>query len=168
MKFPMNLNYDGKGMNVQCSPIWGQVNINNDLVNDAEKFEGWSSEFNLLGLLLYKYSTNINNPPRWLWYIRFINSLKIIIKFYDLIFVWLMLSYQNVINLWIWKSSQHKYSKLYVLLYVSYISLIICLFNILLWRLEGDVNTLRPKQMAAIFQTTFSKGFSWVKMFEFR
>ena len=29
-------------------------------------------------------------------------------------------------------------------------------------------NTLRPRQMAAIFQTTFSKGFSWMKIFEFR
>ena len=29
-------------------------------------------------------------------------------------------------------------------------------------------NTLRPWQMAAIFQTTFSNAFSWMKMIEFR
>ena len=31
-----------------------------------------------------------------------------------------------------------------------------------------DVNTLRPRQMDAISQTTFSSAFSWMKMFEFR
>ena len=30
------------------------------------------------------------------------------------------------------------------------------------------INTLRPRQMAAIFQTTLSNGFSWIKMYEFR
>ena len=30
------------------------------------------------------------------------------------------------------------------------------------------LNTLRPRQMAAIFQMTFSNAFSWMKMFEFR
>ena len=30
------------------------------------------------------------------------------------------------------------------------------------------INTLRPRQMDAISQTTFSKAFSWIKMFEFR
>ena len=30
------------------------------------------------------------------------------------------------------------------------------------------INTLRPRQMAAIFQTTFWNVFSWMKMFEFR
>ena len=34
------------------------------------------------------------------------------------------------------------------------------------WR--QSVNTLRPRQMAAIFQTTFSNAFSWMKMYEFR
>ena len=29
-------------------------------------------------------------------------------------------------------------------------------------------NPLRPRQMAAIFQTTFSNAFSWMKMYEFR
>ena len=29
------------------------------------------------------------------------------------------------------------------------------------------VNTLRPRQMDAIWQTTFSSAFSWMKMFEF-
>ena len=29
-------------------------------------------------------------------------------------------------------------------------------------------NTLRPRQMDAISQTTFSKAFSWMQMFEFR
>ena len=29
-------------------------------------------------------------------------------------------------------------------------------------------NTLRPKQMAAIFRTAFSDGFSWMKMYLFR
>ena len=32
----------------------------------------------------------------------------------------------------------------------------------------GMVNTLRPRQMDAISQTTFSNAFSWMKMFEFR
>ena len=30
------------------------------------------------------------------------------------------------------------------------------------------INTLRPRQMDAISQTTFSNAFSWMKMFEFR
>ena len=30
------------------------------------------------------------------------------------------------------------------------------------------VYTLRPRQMAAIFQSTFSNAFSWMKMYEFR
>ena len=30
------------------------------------------------------------------------------------------------------------------------------------------VNSLRPRQMNAISQTTFSNAFSWIKMFEFR
>ena len=30
------------------------------------------------------------------------------------------------------------------------------------------LNTLRPRQDAAIFQTTFSNAFSWMKMFKFR
>ena len=30
------------------------------------------------------------------------------------------------------------------------------------------INTLRSRQMAAIFQTIYSKAFSWMKMFEFR
>ena len=45
---------------------------------------------------------------------------------------------------------------------------------ILLW-CHGDalalyriLNTLRPRQMDAISQTTFSNAFSWMKMFEFR
>ena len=29
-------------------------------------------------------------------------------------------------------------------------------------------NSLRPRQMDAISQTTFSNAFSWMKMFEFR
>ena len=33
---------------------------------------------------------------------------------------------------------------------------------------RDDVNTLRPRQMNAISQTTFSNAFSWVKIFEFR
>ena len=32
----------------------------------------------------------------------------------------------------------------------------------------SPVNTLRPRQMDAISQTTFSNAFSWMKMFEFR
>ena len=32
----------------------------------------------------------------------------------------------------------------------------------------GSVNSLRPRQMDAISQTTFSNAFSWMKMFEFR
>ena len=31
-----------------------------------------------------------------------------------------------------------------------------------------SINTLRPRQMDAISQTTFSNAFSWTKMFEFR
>ena len=31
-----------------------------------------------------------------------------------------------------------------------------------------SVNTLRPRQMAAIFQTAFSNAFSWMKMYQFR
>ena len=34
--------------------------------------------------------------------------------------------------------------------------------------LANAVNTLRPRQMDAISQTTFSNAFSWMKMFEFR
>ena len=30
------------------------------------------------------------------------------------------------------------------------------------------LNTLRPRQMAAIFQTTFSNAFSWMKIYQFR
>ena len=30
-----------------------------------------------------------------------------------------------------------------------------------------DINTLRPRKMAAISQTMFSNAFSWMKMFEF-
>ena len=30
------------------------------------------------------------------------------------------------------------------------------------------INTLRPRQMAAIFQTTFSNAFSWMKIYGFR
>ena len=30
------------------------------------------------------------------------------------------------------------------------------------------INTLRPGKMAAIFQTTFSHAFSWMKIYEFR
>ena len=33
---------------------------------------------------------------------------------------------------------------------------------------HGGLNTLRPRQMDAISQTTFSNAFSWMKMFEFR
>ena len=33
---------------------------------------------------------------------------------------------------------------------------------------QRPLNTLRPRQMAAIFQTTFWNGFSWMKMFEYR
>ena len=32
---------------------------------------------------------------------------------------------------------------------------------------EKYLNTLRPSQMDAIWQTTFSSAFSWIKMFEF-
>ena len=35
---------------------------------------------------------------------------------------------------------------------------------VLLW---FGINTLRPRQMAAIFQTTFSNAFSWMKMYQF-
>ena len=43
----------------------------------------------------------------------------------------------------------------------------------MLWRIYfavtwGVINTLRPGQMDAIFQTTFWSAFSWMKMFEFR
>ena len=34
--------------------------------------------------------------------------------------------------------------------------------------IRGLFNTLTPKQMDAISQTTFSNAFSWMKMFEFR
>ena len=34
------------------------------------------------------------------------------------------------------------------------------------WRVSCCINTLRPRQMAAIFQTTFSNAFYWMKMFE--
>ena len=34
--------------------------------------------------------------------------------------------------------------------------------------LKPFINTLRPRQMAAIFQTTFSNAFSWMKMYQFR
>ena len=34
--------------------------------------------------------------------------------------------------------------------------------------MKQHINTLRPRQMAAIFQTTFSNAFSWMKMNEFR
>ena len=40
--------------------------------------------------------------------------------------------------------------------------------NPLTERLTHRVNSLRPRQMPAIFQTTFSNAFSWMKMFEFR
>ena len=30
------------------------------------------------------------------------------------------------------------------------------------------IHTLRPRQMAAFFQTTFSNAFSWMKMYQFR
>ena len=33
---------------------------------------------------------------------------------------------------------------------------------------SNTINTLRTRQMNAISQTTFSNGFSWMKMFEFR
>ena len=33
---------------------------------------------------------------------------------------------------------------------------------------DKQLNTLRPRQMDAISQTTFSNAFSWMKMFEFR
>ena len=36
------------------------------------------------------------------------------------------------------------------------------------WKRQPGVKTLRPRQMDAILQTTFSNGFSWTKMFEFR
>ena len=33
---------------------------------------------------------------------------------------------------------------------------------------QGLLNTLRPRQMDAISQTTFPNGFSWMKVFEFQ
>ena len=35
------------------------------------------------------------------------------------------------------------------------------------WKVRS-INTLRPRQLAAIFQTTFSNAFSWMKMYLFR
>ena len=32
---------------------------------------------------------------------------------------------------------------------------------------HGGLNTLRPRQMDTLFQTTFANGFSWMKMYEF-
>ena len=37
-----------------------------------------------------------------------------------------------------------------------------------IWKSITPINTLRPRQMDAISQTTFSNAFSWMKMFEFR
>ena len=36
------------------------------------------------------------------------------------------------------------------------------------WRWVSELNTLRPRQMDAISQTTFPNALSWMKMFEFR
>ena len=42
-------------------------------------------------------------------------------------------------------------------------------WDVLRMRLHNTVvNSLRPRQMDAISQTTFSNAFSWMKMFEFR
>ena len=48
------------------------------------------------------------------------------------------------------------------------------IFHIHTWKTSWDImvtldmlNTLRPRQMAAISQTTFSNAFSWMKMNEF-
>ena len=44
-----------------------------------------------------------------------------------------------------------------------------CTFQITTIYPRGQwVNTLRPRQMDAISQTTYSSAFSWMKMFEFR
>ena len=68
-------------------------------------------------------------------------------------------------------------SMLYVNPCIILVQLLIYIYNLttiasaafgqMSYRIHGSVNTLRPRQMDAIWQTTFSSAFSWMKMFEF-